>query len=65
MSAPDINQRMAAMDGELGDEVQFESLIERGRELIKQAFDLVQLMSGDDVTITPGDTQLIHTSNQR
>jgi len=65
MSAPDINQRMAAMDGELGDEAQFESLIDRGRELIKQAFDLVQLMSGDDVTITPGDTQLIHTSNQR
>lgn len=65
MSAHDMTQRMDAMDGGQGDAAQFDALVARGREIIQQAFDLIQLLPGDDVIITPGDTQLITTSNRR
>ena len=56
----DPNTLIATLDGEFGDEAQYEAMVARGKELIALAFSLVRLMPADGVAITPGKQQFIY-----
>ena len=53
-------ERLAAMEGEDGDERQFETVRDRTGELIDQSFDLFRMISGGSHTsVLKGNTHLV------
>lgn len=56
----DQEERLQAMEGELGDERQFESIMERTTEIIDQSFSLLRIISGSkNVSVLPGNNPFI------
>lgn len=54
-------ERLQAMEGELGDERQFEALMGRTTEIIDQSFSLLRIISGNkDVSVLPGNNPFIN-----
>jgi hypothetical protein len=54
------DERLAAMEGENGDEQQFDAVMERTTELIDQSFDLFRIISGSNRTsVLRGDNNLV------
>jgi hypothetical protein len=52
--------RLAAMEGEYGDEQQFQAVQNRTEELINQSFDLFRIISGGSHTsVLKGNNHLI------
>jgi hypothetical protein len=56
MSASELNpkERMAAMEGEAGAQMQYEVILERSLELIDQAFDFFSFVPTTGVTVKGG-----------
>ena len=53
-------ERLAAMEGSLGDEAQFQSVLERTTEIIDQSFDLFRIISGSNrVSVLKGEQNLV------
>jgi hypothetical protein len=53
-------ERLAAMEGEQGDERQFEAVQDRTKELIEQSFDLFRIISGGSHTsVLKGENHLV------
>ena len=53
-------ERLAAMEGEYGDEQQFQAVQNRTEELINQSFDLFRVISGGSHTsVLKGNNHLI------
>lgn len=54
------DQQLATLEGEFGDEEQFQAISHRTTELIDQSFDLYRIISGaKGVAVTPGEQYLI------
>lgn len=54
------DERLKALEGEFGDEEQFQAIAHRTTELIDQSFDLFRIISGSKgVSVTPGNQYLI------
>lgn len=56
MNPPDAAavERVAVLAGERGTEQQLVAMTERGRELIDRAFDMVQIIGTDDISVQGG-----------
>lgn len=53
-------ERLAAMEGSLGDEAQLQSVLERTTEIIDQSFDLFRIISGSNrVSVLKGEQNLV------
>jgi len=53
-------ERLQAMEGELGDEHQFEAIMERTTEIIDQSFSLFRFISGSTkVSVLNGNNPFI------
>lgn len=53
-------ERLASMEGSLGDEAQFQSVLERTTEIIDQSFDLFRIISGSNrVSVLKGEQNLV------
>jgi hypothetical protein len=58
--APDAPQdRLAVLQGALGDDAQFAATLARQTEIIDQRFDLFRFISGEKVTVLNGQQPLI------
>lgn len=54
-------ERLQAMEGEFGDERQFEAIMERTTEIIDQSFSLLRIISGSkNVSVLPGNNPFIN-----
>ena len=54
------DEQLKTLEGEFGDEAQFEAVAHRTAELIDQSFDLYRIISGSKgVSVTPGEQYLI------
>ncbi len=53
-------QRLEAMQGVLGDEAQFDALMERTTEIIDQSFDMFRIIAGTQgISVYQGNQPLI------
>lgn len=54
-------ERLQAMEGEFGDERQFEAVMGRTTEIIDQSFSLLRIISGSkNVSVLPGNNPFIN-----
>lgn len=54
------DEQLQTLEGEFGDEEQFQAVARRTVELIDQSFDLYRIISGSKgVSVTPGNQYLI------
>ena len=62
----DQQRRLAAMQGEMGDEAQFTALLERSQEIIRQSFGMIRMISGSGlVSVLPGKSYLLAADDSR
>ena len=53
-------ERLQAMEGEFGDERQFEAVMARMTEIVDQSFSLIRIISGNkNVSVLPGNNPFI------
>lgn len=56
----DQDEQLQTLNGEFGEEAQFQAIAHRTAELIDQSFDLYRIISGaKGVAVTPGEQYLI------